>query len=107
MIGMEARWGAAGLTASSAMCGWVEFLLLRRTLSRRIGAVRLPNGYPTRLWTSAAMAAAVAWAVKLALPSDPPLLVGLLTLGTYGVGYVGFTLAFGLAEARAILRRLR
>jgi len=107
LLGIEARWGAAGLTASSALCGWVEFFLLRRTLARRIGAVRLPGEYWTRLWVPAAAAAGAAWAIKLALPPSPPLLVGLLTLGPYGLGYIGLTLLLGVPEARTILRRSR
>ena len=33
-LGVEPRWGAAGLTASAGIAGWVEFLLLRRALNR-------------------------------------------------------------------------
>ena len=105
LVGVEARWGAAGLTASSALCGWVEFLLLRRTLARRIGAVHLPGGYLGRLWMAAAAAAGLAWAIKLALPEAPPLLLGALTLGPYGAGYIGATMLLGLPEARNMLRR--
>jgi putative peptidoglycan lipid II flippase len=107
LIGIEPRWGAAGLTASSALCGWVEFYLLRRTLARRIGAVRLPGGYFFRLWTSAVVAAGAAWAIKLAIPSSPPLVLGALTLGPYGVGYLGLTLLFRVPEASSLIRRLR
>ncbi|MFL5514600.1 MAG: murein biosynthesis integral membrane protein MurJ, partial [Gemmatimonadales bacterium] len=34
-LGIDPRWGAAGLTASAGIAGWIEFLLLRRTLNRR------------------------------------------------------------------------
>ena len=47
-------WGAAGLTASAGIAGWVEFALLRRTLNRRIGTTGLPVSLTARLWTSAA-----------------------------------------------------
>ena len=33
-LGVPALWGAAGLTASAGIAGWVEMLLLRRTLNR-------------------------------------------------------------------------
>src|SRR4029079_7873312 len=32
-IGLPAAWGAAGLTASAGVAGWVEMLLLRRALN--------------------------------------------------------------------------
>jgi putative peptidoglycan lipid II flippase len=100
LLGIETRWGAAGLTASSALCGWVELYLLRRTLSRRIGAVRLPTWYLPKLWTSAVVAAGVAWAIKLALPPGSPVLQGILTLGPYGLVYMGLTLLLGVPQAR-------
>src|SRR5205823_12707656 len=38
-------WGAAGLTASAGIAGWVEMLLLRRTLNSRIGHTGLAPDY--------------------------------------------------------------
>lgn len=108
LLGVEARWGAAGLTATSALSGWVELFLLRRTLSRRIGAAELPGWFLAKLWTSAAAAAGVAWVIKLALPSEgSPVLRGVFTLGPYSVVYLGLTLLVGLPQARGLLRRVR
>ncbi len=104
-IGVESRWGAAGLTASAGVAGWVEFFLLRRTLARRIGPIELPRLLLPRLWMSAAVAAAVAFAIKLVLPPMSPVIVGGLTLGPYGLVYLGLTLALGVPEARGLLRR--
>ena len=75
--GIDPRWGAAGLTASAGIAGWVEFLLLRRALNRRIG----PTGLPARLAGRSSgarrvAAAAARWAVRLALPAAPPLAAG-------------------------------
>ena len=50
-LGIDPRWGVAGLTASAGVAGWVEFTLLRRGLNRRIG----PTGVPAPLvarWVS-------------------------------------------------------
>jgi putative peptidoglycan lipid II flippase len=107
LLGLEARWGAAGLTASAGVAGWVEYHLLRRTLCRRIGAASLPRLFLAKLWGSATAAAAVAWVVKLALPPAGPLVEGALVLGTYGLAYVGATLALGLPHARSAARHLR
>ena len=41
LLGIEQRWGVAGLTVSAGAATWVEFLLLRRTLNKRIGATGL------------------------------------------------------------------
>src|SRR6202012_4612930 len=49
-LGLSPRWGAAGLTLSAGIAGWLEFFLLRRALQRKIGVV--PAGWPRllRLW---------------------------------------------------------
>jgi putative peptidoglycan lipid II flippase len=107
LFGIEARWGAAGLTASSALCGWVELFLLRRTLSRRIGPVHLPAGFLLKLLAASASGAGVAWLIKIALPMGWPVLRGAATLGPFGLVYVGMTVLFGVPQARSLLRRLR
>ena len=40
-IGIDPRWGVAGLTASAGIAGWVEFALLRRGLHREVGRRRV------------------------------------------------------------------
>jgi putative peptidoglycan lipid II flippase len=43
LIGIDPKWGAAGLTASAGLAGWIEFALLRRALNQRIGRTGLPD----------------------------------------------------------------
>ena len=106
-LGLERRWGVAGLTASAGVAGWVEFVLLRRALNRRIGQTGLPARFLASLWMAAALAAGVAWGAKLGLTVERPLLVGLCALGLYGAAYLGLTLAFRVQEARWAVERLR
>lgn len=35
-LGVPARWGAAGLTASAGVAGWIEFHLLRRKMNQKL-----------------------------------------------------------------------
>jgi putative peptidoglycan lipid II flippase len=107
MLGVTPLWGTAGLTASAGVSGWVEFLLLRRTLNTRIGHTGLPASLTARLWTSALAAAAVAWAIKLVLPIPQPIIVALAVLVPYGVVFLGMTTALNVPEARRALARLR
>ena len=78
-------WGAAGLTASAGIAGWVEMLLLRSTLNARIGNTGLPLEYTAKLWASALMGAAAAWAVKIAFPVAQPVVAAVVILGPYGL----------------------
>ena len=89
-LGVPALWGAAGLTASAGIAGWIEMLMLRRRMNERIGRTGLPVDYVTKLWAAAAAAAALAWAVKLALPASlHPLIVAAFVLAAYGGVYFG------------------
>jgi len=104
-LGLAPLWGAAGLTASAGIAGWVEMLLLRSTLNARIGNTGLPVSYLTTLWGSASGAAAVAWALKSATSTQHPIVAAILVLGVYGVIFVGATVALGLPEASAVVAR--
>jgi len=106
LLGIDPRWGVAGLTASAGAAGWLEFLLLRGTLNRRIGATGLPAVYVLQLWSSAALGAGIAWIVKWAVGPIHPLAIGVLVLGTYGTAYLAILLAFGVPEARDVLGRV-
>ena len=107
LVGIDPRWGVAGLTASAGLAGWVEFVLLRRTLNRRIGSTGLPPWLAAKLWIAAGAAAAAGWAVKLALGRANPVVAAALILAPYGVVYFAVAAAVRVDEARATLRRLR
>jgi putative peptidoglycan lipid II flippase len=107
ILGVDPKFGAAGLTASAGVAGWIEFALLRRGIARRIGECHLPKGLLPRLWTSAAIATGLALAVKFVLPAMHPVIRAALVLGVFGLAYLGSTSAFGVAEAAQMTRRLR
>lgn len=106
LLGIDRRWGAAGLTAASGLAGWVEFLLYRRALARRIGATGLLPGAIGLLWLSAVLAVGVAWGALLALPDVHPIVEGVLALAAFGVTYLLLTTAFGVPESDGLWRRL-
>jgi putative peptidoglycan lipid II flippase len=99
-------WGAAGLTASAGIAGWVEFVLLRSTLNARIGRTGLPFAYVATLWGSAAIAAALAWGAKLAIGVLHPIVSAAIVLGVYGVVFIGATLLLRVPEARLAFARI-
>jgi putative peptidoglycan lipid II flippase len=105
-LGLAPLWGAAGLTASAGLAGWVEMLLLRASLNDRIGRTGLPVAYVAKLWTAAAAGAAVAWAVRLAIPALHPVITAMLVLGPYGVIFFVMTFALRIPEARTALMRV-
>jgi putative peptidoglycan lipid II flippase len=118
MLGLDPKLGAAGLTASAGIAGWVEFYLLRRELDKRIGRTRLVPSRMARLWGAALVGAAIPWAYKLIVDRGSTLvsahenavhskITALILLGIYGLAYVGLTAAFGIPEARNVVDRVR
>ena len=105
-LGIDPHWGAAGLTASAGVAGWVEFTLLRRTLNARIGATGVPAGLVGRLWGAAAVGAAAAWGIKFAIGATGPIASGIFILVPYGLVYFGVTYLLRVKECGALFDRL-
>ena len=92
LIGIDPKWGVAGLTASAGVSGWIEFLLLRRSLGQRIGADPVGVAHLARLWGAAIVAAGVVWAVKAPLEQRlHPILLACATLIPFGLIYLALT----------------
>ena len=102
LLGVELKWGAAGLTASAGFSAWVEFALLRRALAARIGATHFAGGYLVKLWGSALVAGAVAFGLWQAAGGLGPVATGAVVLVPYAVLYGAATLALGVPAARAL-----
>jgi putative peptidoglycan lipid II flippase len=106
LLGIEPKWGVAGLTASAGIAGWVEFVLLRRSLNRRIGKTGLPLGFVAKLWLAAAVGAGVGWAIKLGIGSHHPIIIAALVLIPYGLTYFAVTAALRVPELNSVLGRV-
>src|SRR5215472_2124363 len=106
LLGIDPLWGVAGLTASAGFAGWIEFLLFRGGMNRKIGKSEFPASFFARLWLAAVIGAGVAWAVKLALHPRQPQIAAMLILVPYGAVYPGCTMMFGVEQAGALVKRL-
>ncbi len=112
MAGSEALMGTVGLTASAGIAGWLEFLLLRSALQRRIGAVAFPLRFQFSLWSSAIAAGLGSLAfdvfagrgVSTHLPFRH-ISEAILAAGVFGVIYFVAAILLGVPEARATLGR--
>jgi putative peptidoglycan lipid II flippase len=105
-LGVDPVWGAAGLTASAGVAGWVEMWLLRASLNARIGRTGLAASYVAKLWACATAAAAAGWGAKLVIPALHPVLTAMLVLGPYGLVFFGMTFALDIPEAASAIRRV-
>lgn len=105
-LGIDPRWGVAGLTASAGIAGWLEFILLRRGLTRRIGRTGLDVAYVVRLWAAALPSVAIAELLRLAVGRLPAMPAGMLILGTYGVAYLVMARWLQIPTALEVTERL-
>jgi len=103
LLGIESRWGVAGLTISAGISSWVEFALLRRTLNLRIGATGLPPVYLLKGWTAALVAAGIGRALLITVAHRNPILTAIVVLGAYGAIYFAGAFVLGLPEVRGLL----
>ncbi len=106
LLGIDPKWGVAGLTASAGIAGWIEFALLRRSLNRRIGRTGLPTSYVIKLWIAALVSAGIGWTFKLLLGELHPIPLAAVVLGGYGVSYFALTSLLGIAEAKTVVSRM-
>ena len=105
VLHISSLWGTAGLTASAGVSGWLEYVLLRRTLNQRLGHTGLPPSVTARLWAAAAVGAAAAWMVKTVSPTEGPIVLAAIVLVPYGLVYLGMTLMLNIPEAKSALAR--
>ena len=109
ILGIEQKWGVAGLTVSAGIAGWVEFAMLRYALNERIGWTGLSRSYLAQLWSLAIGAAAIAFFLKLRMAGFGPRIQGLTVLSVYGGLYFAGAWILKVPEFRQltdqILRR--
>jgi putative peptidoglycan lipid II flippase len=106
--------GAAGITAASAVAAWVEFLLLRRGVRRRIGAIDSLAGYYAKLWVASLLAGAGAVAADrfggAALAQRLPMtyiVEAAIACTAFGIIYFIVAAVLGVPEVKATLSRFR
>jgi putative peptidoglycan lipid II flippase len=107
LLGIEPRWGVAGLTISAGIASWVEFTLLQRAIRRRIGQVGVPLPFLAQVWVAALIAAAVARGILWALGHHGPIILATIVLSVYGLLFFGASSLLKLPEARSMLGILR
>ncbi len=107
LVGIDARWGTAGLGLATAIGGTLEFVLLRRSMAAQVGSLAVDRILHAKLWAAGLLASAVAWLVAVMLPVLGPLGAGSVVLGVFGLTYLALTMAFGVGRVRDLAARFR
>ena len=106
LLGIESRWGVAGLTISAGLASWVEFTLLQRGLRKRIGKVGVPLRFLAQVWVAAIVGAGLARGLLMGISIKVPVVVAIIVLGVYAAVFFGLGLAMRLPEAKSMLGML-
>jgi putative peptidoglycan lipid II flippase len=107
LLGIELRWGVAGLTISAGIASWVEFALLQRGLRSRIGQVGVQLKFLAQVWFASILGATVGRGVLLVSAPRGPIPSAVLVLGSYAVIFFTVAKAMKLPEAQTILGIMR
>lgn len=104
--------GIVGITAASGFAAWIEFLLLRRGIRKRIGPGVSKTAFMIKLWIAAiaagvAAAAADHYVIRDLAPRLPlrTIVEALLAAGVFGVIYFAVAFVLRVPEVRATLGR--
>jgi len=106
LLGLPAWAGAVGLTASAGVAGWLEFLLLRRALTARIGVTGIPRLALLRLWAAGLVAGAAGWGTMALVSPAHQMVRGLAALSLFALVYGVVTFVLRVPEARALVGRV-
>jgi putative peptidoglycan lipid II flippase len=98
--------GVSGLALAAGVAAWVEWLLLRRAVTARIGTGAAPV-VPVRLLGAATVAALLARGIDVLLPPLHPIPRAAIVLVPFGALYFAFAHLFGVPDAGAFLSRVR
>lgn len=107
LLGIDSRWGVAGLTLSAGLAAWLEYSMLRRAMHERIGVVHYPSSRVIRLWLAALLAAAPCFLGRRHLPIHNSVLIAIAVLVPYLALYVGLTVLMKVPIPGGLLRRFK
>jgi putative peptidoglycan lipid II flippase len=106
LLGIEPRWGVAGLTISAGIASWVEFTLLQRGIRQRIGQVGVPMSFLAKVWVAALVAAAAGRGLLILIGPRGSIQTATMVLSVYAVIFFGLGMAMNLPEAQALMKAL-
>lgn len=106
--GLEAHWGTVGLTASAGLAGWVECLLLKKALEKKIGPITNHFLFQIKIWGLALICSGIALGAGVYLLKDCNFFI--LNLGQlliYGFLFLIAAILLKIPETQGLLRRLK
>ncbi|WP_413291118.1 murein biosynthesis integral membrane protein MurJ [Bdellovibrio sp. HCB337] len=108
LLGVDPKWGTAGLTLTAGLVGWIDFSLSRYILNRKIGKTGVDLGFMSKLWGAAIASATVAFLTKLLLNDfSHVILRAAIALGVYGILYFAIGYALKIEQAHSLVGKIK
>lgn len=107
ILGFNSLWGTAGLTSSAGLAGWIEFLLLRSKMNKKIGHTGFSHKKIFQIWCCAIFSASISFSISYFLPPIHHVIIAALTLAPFGLIYFILTTWLNIPEAALIAKKLR
>lgn len=107
-LGLEARWGTAGLTASAGIAGWIEFYFLRNALNKVIGKTGLKMKFQIQVWCVALASASAGMAVVKFFISEQThvIITAGIAISIYGILYFSLGYLANIEQSRSLVQRI-
>ena len=119
-LGPQKELSAVGITATFGFAAWIEMLLLKRQLVKRLPLGKIPSPIQGKVVAAGALSVVVGLAIKLALahhfgslgssflppPRLHPILTALMVLGPFGLSYLALTYFWQVPESHALIQRI-
>jgi putative peptidoglycan lipid II flippase len=105
-LGIDRRWGATGLTMAGSVGAWIEYVLLRSAIGRRVGPVGIPSRYGALLWAAAALAAGAGTATRTLVANADRFTSALVVCAAFGLVYAAITYAARVPESATLVSRI-
>lgn len=108
-LGLDAKWGTPGLTASAGIAGWIEFYFLRQSLNKKIGPTGLKIKFQVKVWSIALVAAGIgSLVVRFGLHEQYHVILrATVALSIYGLVYFALGNALKIKQAQSLLAKIR
>ena len=106
LLGIAPSWGIVGLTSAAGMSAWLEYWLLQRAVTRRIGRLQDNRRHTAALLAVACLSSLPALALHYYLPHYRPLVRAVIVLAPFGLSYIYLAALAGNNEAHKIIHRL-
>lgn len=106
ILGTAKIYGTVGLMFASGLAGWLEYMLLKANLEKRIGPIKPATHIQKRSWFAALFSGLMAFAGKILLSDlHSPILIAVFVLGLFGAAYFIISALLGVEEAKRIFVR--